>query len=156
MEKKLGKITPESLYTTRLKARLVEGNEGWTRREEIPVEPTKVGDAVLDCVSERLATQDVPSVKTLAGELGITIDDLNAIFKFRTGMLTRIFLNRYKICLANELLASTDLPHAEIAKRCGFKKTNSFTQFYIRTTGMPPSEYRKRNRQSNFRELYKW
>jgi AraC family transcriptional regulator len=51
-------------------------------------------------------------------------------------------LMRMRIRRARELLASTALPVATVAKQCGFSRANYFAEAFTRENRVSPAEYR--------------
>lgn len=59
------------------------------------------------------------------------------------GIAPMNYLAQKRIFTSQELLTSTDLNQAEIAKQCGFSSSSYFSQCFRRTCGMTPTAYRK-------------
>jgi LacI family transcriptional regulator len=88
---------------------------------------------------------------------GITVDDVLKVVPMSRKILERRFkkilkrtphdqIMRVKIERAKSLLATTDLPIAVIAERCGFEHSDYFSVAFKRIVGEPPATYRVRNR----------
>lgn len=60
-----------------------------------------------------------------------------------TGTSYRQALDNVRLRRARELLDTTDLPMSEISDRLGFAEMASFSRFFRRVAGVPPSNYRK-------------
>ncbi|MBC2593893.1 DNA-binding transcriptional regulator [Ruficoccus amylovorans] len=56
-------------------------------------------------------------------------------------------LARIRILKAKEMLGETDLPVAEVGKRCGFSSLISFSRAFSQNVGVSPSAYRSQARQ---------
>lgn len=52
-------------------------------------------------------------------------------------------LDNVRLRRARELLDNSDLPMSEISDRLGFSEMASFSRFFRRVSGLPPSKYRK-------------
>jgi transcriptional regulator GlxA family with amidase domain len=63
-------------------------------------------------------------------------------FHALTGETPHGFVKRMRLEKAAELLTTTDLPLAEIAKRVGFGSASHFAAAFRMHAGVPPSRYR--------------
>jgi len=61
------------------------------------------------------------------------------------GITLAAAVRRLRLTAAAELLATTDLPVADIAARCGFACVSHFAVLLKGTYGLTPLAYRKRN-----------
>ncbi|MGD9865156.1 MAG: helix-turn-helix domain-containing protein [Pseudodonghicola sp.] len=59
------------------------------------------------------------------------------------GSSYRQILDNVRLRRARELLENSDLPLSEISDRLGFSEMASFSRFFRRVAGLPPSNYRK-------------
>lgn len=64
-------------------------------------------------------------------------------FRLTTGIAPYQWLLRRRMEKAQEMLAKTDTPIAEIAFRCGFSDQSHFTRTFSRMTGVPPGAWRR-------------
>lgn len=87
----------------------------------------------------------------------VSLDDLAAVagysryhfvraFKSATGLPPHTFLINERVLAAKELLASPDLPIAQIAVSTGFSTHAHFSARFRESTGMTPAQYRRRLR----------
>jgi LacI family transcriptional regulator len=67
-------------------------------------------------------------------------------FQQHLGRTPKAEILRVRMAQAEQLLAESDLPLAEIALRCGFNHENNFSATFLRETGYRPGAYRKRCR----------
>ncbi len=67
---------------------------------------------------------------------------LKRLFKLVTGLTITQYVVERKTDLAMHLLADTDLPVADIARKSGFKTPSGFATSFKRQVGMTPREYR--------------
>lgn len=83
-----------------------------------------------------------PSLEELAGQLHISIQQLQRIVKKRYGQSfsERIFF--LKMQNASHLLEKTDTPVGEVAQRLGYVSAYSFFTAFKRQFGMTPKQYR--------------
>ncbi|URW89932.1 AraC family transcriptional regulator [[Ruminococcus] torques] len=59
------------------------------------------------------------------------------------GIAPMNYLAQKRIFTSQELLTSTDLNQAAIAKQCGFSSSSYFSQCFRKICGMTPTAYRK-------------
>jgi AraC family transcriptional regulator, transcriptional activator of pobA len=92
---------------------------------------------VIDCrLSEPLSLRDV------ASELGITPGHLTTVVRRRTGRTVQEWIIERRMAEARSLLADTDLPVAEIARRVGMSDPAYFSRLFRRTHGTSPRSWR--------------
>jgi len=85
---------------------------------------------------------EVMDFKALATSLGMSYDAFRHRFAAETGMSPLQFQLDERLRTAKNLIANTDLPIQEIAKRTGFASAAYFTRFFKEAMKMPPIEYR--------------
>lgn len=68
------------------------------------------------------------------------------LFKKKTGETYQNYLIGLRVERAKKLLEETDLKIYEVCELVGYSDANHFNKVFERTTGMKPSEYRKRKR----------
>lgn len=68
---------------------------------------------------------------------------LTTQFKRQTGLTVMQYITDYRIKVAKESLALSELSVHEIAMLCGFRYESYFTKIFIQTVGVPPTQYRK-------------
>lgn len=73
---------------------------------------------------------------------------LNRIFKRYIGVTLHKYLLDYRICVAEDLLFSTNTPIEKIAEQVGFNNTNCFISYFKKSRQLTPSQYRKRIKKS--------
>jgi two-component system response regulator YesN len=66
------------------------------------------------------------------------------IFKAVTGQSAMVYLNDYRIKVANTLLMHTEKSVADIAEECGFEGTNYFCRRYKNFYGISPGKRRSK------------
>jgi len=83
------------------------------------------------------------SLEELCARLGVSRSSLTAAF--RKGLNTTVmeYLMAFRVRVAKKHLAFTEIPHKEIAFRCGFKTVQHFSRVFKQHTGQTPGEFRK-------------
>ena len=92
--------------------------------------------SVVDCL---IAGSDPRSV---AYKLGITPEKLSMSLMTLTGLSTVSLRKQWRMQLAYELLRYTDLPTAEVMRRCGYTSKPTFTNIVRQTWGSTPKTIR--------------
>lgn len=67
-------------------------------------------------------------------------------FKKYIGTSPYFYINRLRISKAKVLLDSSNFSIQEIAKKCGYQRSNSFTTTFKSFTGLTPSQYRRKEK----------
>ena len=68
---------------------------------------------------------------------------LSHLFKSATGYGVIEYLLEYRLSIAKELLRTTDMSGAKIARQTGFSSNGNFSRYIKKATGMTPMQYRK-------------
>lgn len=82
-------------------------------------------------------------LEDMAGVLDLSVSQLSALFRKGLGQPPHRFLLNLRVARARELLATTDLPIAEIALACGFSHQEHMTRMFRREIGVTPAAYRR-------------
>ena len=88
------------------------------------------------------------NVSALAEKLRVHRASLHRAFAKSYGVAPVQYLGRLRLRLALELLATTRLPIAEVAGRCGLPDCAYFSKLISRHTGYSPRVYRDRNKKT--------
>jgi len=83
-------------------------------------------------------------LKRLAALVNMAEGSLCRFFKMNMGMTLFEYLNKIKIEFACKLLMDNDLSILEVCFDSGFNNLSHFNKQFKKTTGVPPSDYRKR------------
>ena len=86
---------------------------------------------------------DVIDFRALAASLGVSYDAFRHNFTAKMGMSPLQFQLSERLRIAKNLVADTDMPIQEIARRTGFSSAAYFTRFFRNATKMSPCEYRR-------------
>ena len=95
---------------------------------------------VLNCVEARLAER-IP-VADLAAEASMSLFHFARMFKLATGHSPHHYVTLQRMARARELLATTRMPIAEIARAVGYQTQAHFTGVFARHVGVTPKAYR--------------
>ncbi len=79
----------------------------------------------------------------LAESIGVPYNTFRQNFAAETGMSPLQFQLSERLRTAKNLVANTDMPIQEIARRTGFSSAAYFTRFFRNATKMSPCEYRR-------------
>jgi AraC-like DNA-binding protein len=82
------------------------------------------------------------SLSDVAAELGLTPGHLTTVVRRRTGRTVQEWIIERRMTEARALLAGTDLPVAEIARRVGVGDPGYFARLFHRRHGVPPRRWR--------------
>jgi AraC-like DNA-binding protein len=116
-------------------ARLADDVVGDLRRSGEPF-LAEVFEVIDRCHAEPLSLRDV------AHELGMTPGHLTTIVRRRTGRTVGEWIIERRMAEARRLLADTDLPVAEVARRVGVRDPGYFSRVFSRTHGASPRTWR--------------
>ncbi|MBC8009236.1 MAG: substrate-binding domain-containing protein, partial [Burkholderiales bacterium] len=111
--------------------------------ELLAVEDAAVTKA-LRCIRE-MATNGI-GVDEVVEAAGLSRRMLELRFKATTGRTPHAEILRVKLARAQSLLATTDLPVAEVAERSGFNAPQRLCEAFARKLGFAPLEWRRRSR----------
>lgn len=117
----------------------------------------------LDHLPEQTARELAGEVKRIVGDgcggrktlreiseaLYVSRTHLCTAFKCETGMSIGAYLRRMRMEKAKQLLSSTRLPIAHIARATGYEKQGSFSEAFKEETGLTPTQWRKRREESS-------
>jgi AraC family transcriptional regulator, transcriptional activator of pobA len=82
------------------------------------------------------------SLRDVAAELGMTPGHLTTVVRRRTGRTVQEWIIDRRMAEARGLLAETDLPVAEVARRVGMADPGYFSRLFSRTHGRSPRQWR--------------
>jgi AraC family transcriptional regulator of arabinose operon len=119
-----------------LLARLVAGRHSVAAGR---VDPVAVAIAHLQDVYA-----DNVSVARLAAQAGLSVSHFSSLFRRATGCGPREYQTRLKMSRGRELLDTTDLPVASVARMVGYEDPFYFSRQFRAVHGLTPSEYRGR------------
>jgi AraC family transcriptional regulator, transcriptional activator of pobA len=84
------------------------------------------------------------SLRDVARELGMTPGHLTTVVRRRTGRTVQEWIIERRMTEARSLLADTDMPVAEVARRVGMTDPGYFSRQFRRTHGTSPRTWRGR------------
>jgi AraC-like DNA-binding protein len=80
----------------------------------------------------------------VAHEIGMTPGHLTTVVRRRTGRTVQEWIIERRMAEARKLLADTDLPVSEVARRVGISDQGYFSRLFRRTHGSSPRNWRGR------------
>jgi AraC-like DNA-binding protein len=102
-------------------------------------------------MSERIS--DPPTISELARMTGTSAAKLQNDFKAECGRTLHDYGQAIRMTEAMRMVAETDEPFYEIARRVGCKKSGWFSEIFRKTYGLTPQEYRKLGLKNDGRAL---
>ena len=84
----------------------------------------------------------------LARAVGVSTSRLHALFHDALGLSPLQYVQRQRLRRAQQLLAGSDLPVAEVGARAGFGDAFHFSRTFRRAFGEGPRAWRERSRRS--------
>jgi AraC-like DNA-binding protein len=87
------------------------------------------------------------TVARLAREVGLSRSAFATRFAQTVGVPPIDYISRWRLALARDALAESDLSMTEIAEMVGFQSVSAFSTFIKRETGSSPSAYRRASSQ---------
>lgn len=107
------------------------------------VEHDTSGDRVLAALTRDAV--EPWSVPEHARRLGLAPVELREAVRRGAGTSPKDFILTIRLNLAKDLLATTDLPVAAVARRTGYDDPAYFTRLFTRRVGIAPSTFREQN-----------
>ncbi len=83
------------------------------------------------------------SLEMTAGHVNLSTSWFNTLFRSETGQTYNSYLVKYRLELAKELLAGTDLSIRQIAGQVGIGDPHYFSRLFAKTLGQSPRAFRK-------------
>lgn len=81
----------------------------------------------------------------IAKEFYLTPDYLARMYKKKTGITLKDYINNYRIERAKQLLSSEERAISDIAEQVGFDNYSYFSTLFKKTTGYSPKDYQKKS-----------
>lgn len=82
------------------------------------------------------------ALDALAKSVALSTFHFARAFKITTGESPHAYVVGRRVRAAKQLLRESDLPLAEVARRCGFKTQSHFTGVFRKRVGLTPKVYR--------------
>ncbi len=130
----------------RLKNEMME-RKAETETETAPVSAVPDEDRlflmrVIEVVNEGMAKGQL-NVEHIASELNMSVQTFRRRLQSTAGETPKAFISAIQMEKAVKLLKeSPDIPVLEVASRCGFEESSSFTHTFKRVYGVSPKEFR--------------
>ena len=101
-------------------------------------------DVVLKAVAEMERAQDRPEeISAIAARLGLSIGQLERLFKAEFGIGPAEYYRRFTLEKARDLLTHSKMPVREVGLACGYQSFSSFVRAYRAVFGTTPGKARK-------------
>lgn len=118
-------------------------------------------EEMLAAVEERQGERDAPAIDTavryierhygdcalsltkLAGSVHLSPEYFCRLFKQKTGVSYSTYLTTYRLTRARELICTTDLKMAEVARQVGYENPSYFSRLYKKHMGLSPEQERR-------------
>jgi transcriptional regulator GlxA family with amidase domain len=84
------------------------------------------------------------SVPALAAGAGMSLRNFTRVFTRDLGTTPARYVERVRVEAACRLLETTDLTVDVVARRCGLRTAETLRRSFLRTLGVPPTDYRRR------------
>lgn len=120
---------------------LARDAEGELRAPASSVKDAHV-DAIRAFIARRL-TEDI-SLADVAAHLGLSASRTSAIIRQRLGSTMPHILRDARLAKARQLLSLTNLPVADVARRCGLHDPRYFHRLFRQVEGCTPEAWRQR------------
>ncbi|MFC0540551.1 helix-turn-helix transcriptional regulator [Kutzneria chonburiensis] len=96
---------------------------------------------VFDVIQRRFT--EPLSLRDVAESVGLTPGHLTTVVRRRTGRTVVDWITEHRMIKARRLLAETDLPIGEIARRVGLPDAGYFTRVFRANNGVTPRDWRR-------------
>jgi len=104
-------------------------------------------DRMLRYIQEHYMRSDL-SLNLLADEFSLSVSYLSKMFKEQMECNFIDYVMDIRMCKAKELVERTDEKIRDIAEKVGYTNVNSFVRIFKKSTGLTPSEYRERKKET--------
>jgi AraC family transcriptional regulator of adaptative response / methylphosphotriester-DNA alkyltransferase methyltransferase len=84
-------------------------------------------------------------LRELASQVGVSSYHLNRTFKDKEGVTPRLYIEKFRIDKAKELLLSTTSTNTEVCFQIGYESLSSFYKAFQKHVGYSPKEFRCRH-----------
>ncbi len=122
---------------------LVAGVVGISKDLQLPNTSRSEYDEVAGAIRRVLVNfTDIPTVKQLAEQTGLSQFKLNRRFRQIFGLNVGQWIIKQRIDMAQKLLRTTDLPIVDIALRAGYSDQSAFTRQFRQATNLTPRKFR--------------
>ena len=112
------------------------------KREPAPAEPDNLISKVNAWIFDR--GPGAGTIEALSNAIGICPSTLRKRFKSTSGVTLGRYLREQQLLHATSLLSDSQLPIGEIAIRCGYESSASFSRAFRKQSGVNPRRYRSR------------
>ena len=104
---------------------------------------------IVDYVYAHFADAEVTN-QDIAARFGYHPYHISRVMRAETGQTLKAFIISYRLKVAVNMLALTDMAIADIARSCGFESQSYFSKMFREEFHMTPGDYRKAHSQRRF------
>jgi AraC-like DNA-binding protein len=101
-------------------------------------------DTILSYIRSNIANPHLLKKKEMASHFNVSINYIGEYFKNHLNITLRDYIEQTKLKVVTEKLSKSNLTFSEISNDLGFIDSSHFNKFIMRSTGISPSEFRKR------------
>jgi AraC-like DNA-binding protein len=101
-------------------------------------------DTILSYIRFNIANPHLLKKKEMASHFNVSINYIGEYFKTHLNITLRDYIVQTKLKVVIEKLSKSNLTFSEISNDLGFIDSSHFNKFIMRSTGVSPSEFRKR------------
>ena len=101
-------------------------------------------DTILSYIRFNIANPHLLKKKEMASYFNVSIHYIGEYFKTHLNITLRDYIVQTKLKVVTEKLSKSNLTFSEISNDLGFIDSSHFNKFIMRSTGVSPSEFRKR------------
>lgn len=101
-------------------------------------------DTILSYIRSNIANPHLLKKKEMANHFNVSINYIGEYFKTHLNITLRDYIEQTKLKVVTEKLSKSNLTFSEISNDLGFIDSSHFNKFIMRSTGVSPSEFRKR------------
>lgn len=137
-------VLSKDVFTTQEVLKQIEN--ALARHKRLGSEAQRFVRMAMACIHERYAEN--LSRADLAAQLAINERYLTRCFREQTGLTPFVYLTRYRLKRAGQMLIESEMSVTEVALAAGFSDPAHFCRLFKKETGMTPTAYRQAHRQS--------
>jgi len=122
-----------------------------SRKQTIPFSPSRNGGFIeqLHAFLEENYANNKITIPELASSLCLSVSHLRRKLNIALGVSPQLYLRKFRLQKAHQLIINTDLRISEIALECGFENCTHFSKSFHNEYGQAPSQLREKHTMSD-------